>query len=71
MFITSKLWNTFHRPDLVRGAIEETLKNLSTPYVDLYLIHWPFAFKEGGDLFPTDDKENMLFSNVDFVVFIH
>lgn len=67
VFVTSKLWCTFHRPDLVRGALETTLKNLNTPYIDLYLIHWPFAFKEGDDLFPTDDKENMLFSNVDFV----
>lgn len=67
MFITSKLWNTFHRPDLVRGALETTLKNLNTPYLDLYLIHWPHAFKEEGDLFPKDDKENILFSNVDFV----
>lgn len=67
MFITSKLWNTFHRPDLVRGALETTLKNLNTPYVDLYLIHWPHAFKEGGSLFPQDENEKMLFSNVDFV----
>lgn len=67
MFITSKLWNTFHRPDLVRGALETTLKNLNTPYLDLYLIHWPHAFKEDGDLFPKDDKENILFSNADFV----
>lgn len=67
MFITSKLWNTFHRPHLVRGALETTLKNLNTPYLDLYLIHWPFAFKEGGPLFPKDDKENILFSYVDFV----
>lgn len=67
MFITSKLWNTFHRPDLVRGALETTLKNLNTPYVDLYLIHWPHAFKEEGPLFPQDENEKMLFSNVDFV----
>lgn len=67
MFITSKLWNTFHRPDLVRGALETTLKNLNTPYLDLYLIHWPHAFKEEGPLFPKGDGENIAFSNVDFV----
>lgn len=67
MFITSKLWNTFHRPDLVRGALEVTLKNLNISYLDLYLIHWPFAFKEGDSLFPQDEKENFLFSYVDFV----
>lgn len=67
VFITSKLWNTFHRPDLVRGAIEVTLKNLATPYVDLYLIHWPLAYKEGGDLFPKNADDTIAFSDVDFL----
>lgn len=67
MFITSKIWNTFHRPDLVRGALETTLKNLRTSYLDLYLIHWPFALKEGDSLFPVDEKGNPLYSYVDFV----
>lgn len=61
------MWNTFHRPDLVRRALETTLKNLKTPYLDLYLIHWPQAFKEGDSLFPKDEKDNVLFSNVDFL----
>lgn len=67
LFITSKLWNTFHRPDLVIPALKETLANLSTPYVDLYLIHWPFAYKEGGEIFPKDENDKILFSDVDFV----
>lgn len=67
MFITSKLWNTFHRPDLVRGALEVTLKNLGTPYVDLYLIHWPLAYKEGGELFPKTADDKIAFSDVDFL----
>lgn len=67
MFITSKLWNTFHRPELVRGALETTLKNLSTPYLDMYLIHWPMAFKEGGELFPSDADGKVQFADVDFV----
>lgn len=67
LFLTSKLWNTFHRPDLVLPALKTTLKNLDTPYVDLYLIHWPFAYKEDGDLFPNDDGGKIQFSSVDFV----
>lgn len=67
MYIVSKLWNTFHRPDLVRGALLQSLKNLNTPYLDLYLIHWPLAHKEEQGLFPVDDKGNILFSFIDFV----
>lgn len=33
----------------------------------MYLIHWPMAYKEGGELFPMDDKGNTLFSDVDYV----
>lgn len=67
LFITSKLWNTFHRPDLVRGACEVTLKNLRLDYVDMYLIHWPMGYKEDGDLFPKDANDKVLFSDVDYV----
>uniref|UniRef100_A0A0K8U1R8 Aldose reductase n=1 Tax=Bactrocera latifrons TaxID=174628 RepID=A0A0K8U1R8_BACLA len=67
LFITSKLWNTFHSPELVRGALETTLKNLRLDYLDLYLIHWPMGFKEGGALFPNDDLGKMQYSDVDYV----
>lgn len=45
LFITSKLWNTFHKPELVEKALRETLKNLNVEYVNLYLIHWPLGYK--------------------------
>ncbi|KAK9883233.1 hypothetical protein WA026_001422 [Henosepilachna vigintioctopunctata] len=67
LFITSKLWDTFHRPDLVEGAIKETLKNLGVDYINLYLIHWPMAYKEGGELFPVDKNGKMMFSDVDYI----
>lgn len=43
-WITSKLWNTAHRPKHVEEALRKTLKDLAVPYLDLYLMHWPVAF---------------------------
>ncbi len=41
IFITSKLWNDFHGYDSTLKVFEETLENLGTDHLDLYLIHWP------------------------------
>ncbi|CAE6440105.1 unnamed protein product [Rhizoctonia solani] len=48
LWLTSKLWNSFHRPEEIEPVLDETLRNLQTSYLDLYLIHWPVAFKEPG-----------------------
>lgn len=41
LFITSKVWHTHLRYDDVLEQCEETLEDLQTAYVDLFLIHWP------------------------------
>ncbi|CUA68644.1 hypothetical protein RSOLAG22IIIB_08018 [Rhizoctonia solani] len=48
LWLTSKLWNSFHKPEDVESVLDETLRSLQTDYLDLYLVHWPVAFKEPG-----------------------
>lgn len=47
LFVTSKLWNDRHQPEEVLPALEASLDRLKLDYLDLYLIHWPIAFKSG------------------------
>ncbi|KAI0566936.1 aldo/keto reductase [Gracilaria domingensis] len=48
LFITSKVWNTMHAPEDVVTACKQSLEDLGLDYVDLYLVHHPFAWKNGG-----------------------
>jgi len=67
VFVTSKLWNVFHAPKDVRGTLMDSLKDLQTSYLDLYLIHWPQAYVNNGEMFPKDSNGKFLYSDVDYV----
>jgi alcohol dehydrogenase (NADP+) len=67
IFVTSKLWNNKHHPDDVGPALQETLDDLGLDYLDLFLMHWPVAFKRGDDMFPTDKDGNIITDKIDYV----
>jgi 2,5-diketo-D-gluconate reductase B len=41
VFITTKVWHSELDATGVHGALEQSLRDLRTEYVDLLLIHWP------------------------------
>jgi diketogulonate reductase-like aldo/keto reductase len=61
VFVTTKLWNTNHRPERVRPAFEASLRRLQLDYVDCYLIHTPFAFRPGDDQDPRDENGQVIY----------
>src|SRR5258707_472201 len=63
VFIATKLWNNNHRPERVKPALEESLKKLQLDYVDLYLIHTPFAFKPGDEQDPRDQNGKVIYDD--------
>src|SRR5215813_8109590 len=61
VFVITKLWNTNHRPERVKPAFETSLKKLQLDFVDLYLIHTPFAFQPGEEQDPRDASGNVIY----------
>jgi 2,5-diketo-D-gluconate reductase A len=53
VYVTSKLNNSFHRPDDARPAFDRTLSELGLEHVDLFLIHWPLPTLYDGDYVST------------------
>jgi aldehyde reductase len=63
LFVTTKLWNTNHRPDRVAPAFAASLTRLGLTYLDLYLMHTPFAFQPGDEQDPRDPNGNILYDH--------
>ena len=61
IFVTTKLWNSNHRPERVEPAFNASLERLGLAYLDLYLIHTPFAFQPGDNQDPRDKDGNALY----------
>ena len=61
IFVTTKLWNTNHRPERVEPAFEASLDRLGLDYLDLYLIHTPFGFQPGDEQDPRDQEGNIIY----------
>ncbi|KAL8622633.1 hypothetical protein ACOMHN_009267 [Nucella lapillus] len=50
LFVTTKLWGTFHQPDRVEQGLRASLEQLGLQWVDLCLMHWPMAFQVSSSL---------------------
>jgi alcohol dehydrogenase (NADP+) len=61
IFVTTKLWNSNHRPERVEPAFAASLDRLRLKYLDLYLIHTPFAFQPGDEQDPRDPNGNVIY----------
>ncbi len=63
IFVTTKLWNTNHRPERVKPAFDASRRRLQLDYVDCYLIHTPFAFRPGDDQDPRDERGQAVYDS--------
>src|ERR1700719_1000142 len=49
VFVSTKLWNTNHRPERVKPAFDASRRRLQIDTVECYIIHTPFAFRPGDE----------------------
>jgi len=81
IFITTKLWSTFHKPEQVEKAFRRSFDNLNLDYIDLFLIHSPTSYKvvsksnpsvpptdvDDVNLFPVGPDGKALSDDVDYI----
>jgi diketogulonate reductase-like aldo/keto reductase len=63
VFVTTKLWNTNHRPERVKPAFDASRRRLQIDYVDCYIIHTPFAFQPGDEQDPRDERGQVIYDS--------
>jgi diketogulonate reductase-like aldo/keto reductase len=63
LFVGTKFWNNNHRPERVKAAFEASRKALRLDYIDLYLMHTPFAFRPGDEQDPRDQKGRVIYDD--------
>ncbi|HET6251973.1 MAG TPA: aldo/keto reductase [Tepidisphaeraceae bacterium] len=61
LFITTKLWNSNHRPERVKPAFDASCQRLQIDYADCYLIHTPYAFQPGDNQDPRDEHGQVIY----------
>jgi diketogulonate reductase-like aldo/keto reductase len=63
LFVTTKLWNTNHRPERVKPAFDASLRRLQLDHVDCYIVHTPFAFQPGDEQDPRDERGRVIYDS--------
>jgi diketogulonate reductase-like aldo/keto reductase len=63
LFVTTKLWNTNHRPERVKPAFDASCRRLQLDYIDCYIIHTPFAFQPGDEQDPRDEHGRVIYDS--------
>ncbi len=61
--VTTKLWNTNHRPERVRPAFDASRRRLRVDTIDCYLIHTPYAFQPGDEQDPRNERGEVLYDS--------
>lgn len=63
LFVTTKLWNTNHRPERVKPAFDASRRRLQLDEIDCYIIHTPFAFQPGDEQDPRDQHGQVIYDS--------